>query len=160
MLKNYLKIALRNLRKYKSYAAINVIGLAGCFLIMLYVRFEMSYENMHAQRDDIYRVVTRWMSEDVEMAQVWTPTGLAPNAAAKFSEIKTATLWGLAFIIACPLAYVSGNQWLQGFAYRVELGPGLFAVAGLLAFLCAALTVSLQAFKAALANPVETLRYE
>lgn len=66
----------------------------------------------------------------------------------------------LAFIIACPLAYVGGNQWLQGFAYRMELGPGLFAAAGLLAFLCAALTVSLQAFKAALANPVETLRYE
>jgi putative ABC transport system permease protein len=95
MLKNYLKVALRNLRKYKGYSFINILGLAvgmaGCFLIMLYVRFELSYEDFHAKRDDIYRVVTRWMSEDVEMAQVWTPAGLAPSAAAKFPEIKAAT---------------------------------------------------------------------
>jgi putative ABC transport system permease protein len=79
MLKNYLKIALRNRLKYKGYSSINVfglaVGMAGCFLIMLYVRFELSYENFHANKDNIYRVIPRWMNGEVEMAQVWTPTG-------------------------------------------------------------------------------------
>ncbi len=94
MFQNYLKVALRNLRKYKGYSFINILGLAVgmacCFLIMLYVRFELSYEDFHANKNQIYRVIPRWMNNGVEMAQVWTPTGLAPDVAAQFSEIKTA----------------------------------------------------------------------
>jgi putative ABC transport system permease protein len=66
----------------------------------------------------------------------------------------------IAFIVACPFAYAALNQWLQGFAYRIELGLGIFAAAGLLALVCASATLSLQAIKAALTNPVEALRYE
>jgi putative ABC transport system permease protein len=69
-------------------------------------------------------------------------------------------LVALAFFIACPIAYVTLSQWLQNFAYRVELSIGVFAVAGVLAFICALATVSWQAIKAALANPIEALRYE
>lgn len=94
MFQNYLKVALRNLRKYKGYSFINILGLgvgmACCFLIMLYVRFELSYEDFHVNKNKIYRVIPRWMNNGVEMAQVWTPTGLAPEVAAKFSEIKAA----------------------------------------------------------------------
>jgi putative ABC transport system permease protein len=60
MLKNYLKIAFRNLRKHKLYAAINVtglaVGLACCLLILLFVRDELSYDQFHANADRIYRV--------------------------------------------------------------------------------------------------------
>jgi putative ABC transport system permease protein len=52
------------------------------------------------------------------------------------------------------------NRWLQGFAYRVEIGWWIFALAGGLALMIALLTISTQAIKAALANPVEALRYE
>ena len=52
------------------------------------------------------------------------------------------------------------HQWLQDFAYRIELGPGIFVLAGGAAFLIALLTVSWQSIRAALANPVESLRSE
>ena len=52
------------------------------------------------------------------------------------------------------------NRWLQDFAYRINIGWWIFALAGGVALLIALLTVSAQAIKAALANPVEALRYE
>jgi len=66
----------------------------------------------------------------------------------------------LANLIAGPVAYVVMNKWLQDFAYRIDLGWWVFALAGGLALIIALLTVSTQAIKAALANPVEALRYE
>jgi putative ABC transport system permease protein len=52
------------------------------------------------------------------------------------------------------------NRWLEDFAYRIEIGPGVFILAGGLALVIALLTVSYQAIRAATANPVESLRYE
>ncbi len=66
----------------------------------------------------------------------------------------------VAMLIASPIAYFAMNRWLQDFAYRVEIGWWVFALAGGVALLIALLTVSTQAVKAALANPVEALRYE
>ncbi len=61
MLKNYLKIALRNLQKHKGYTFINVSGLAlgitCCLLIMLYVQDELGYDRFHEQADQIHRVL-------------------------------------------------------------------------------------------------------
>ncbi len=60
MLKNYLKIAFRNLWKHRVFSLINIMGLtvgmAACFLIFLYVRFELSYDNFHTKADRIYRL--------------------------------------------------------------------------------------------------------
>ncbi|MGH7600667.1 MAG: ABC transporter permease, partial [bacterium] len=64
------------------------------------------------------------------------------------------------FIVATPLAYFAMQRWLQDFAYRIEIDWWVFALAGGIAFVIALLTVSYQALKAALANPVEALRYE
>jgi putative ABC transport system permease protein len=66
----------------------------------------------------------------------------------------------VANIIAWPVAWYAMNRWLQDFAYRIDIGWWVFAFAGGLALLIALLTVSTQAIKAALANPVESLRYE
>jgi putative ABC transport system permease protein len=66
----------------------------------------------------------------------------------------------VANLIAWPVAWYAMNRWLQNFAYRIEIGWWMFALAGGLALLIALLTVSTQAIKAALANPVEALRYE
>ena len=67
-------------------------------------------------------------------------------------------------IIACvpaiPIAYFATRLWLQNFAYRASLSPELFVVAGLLALLVSWLTVSYHTVRAALSNPVESLRYE
>ena len=66
----------------------------------------------------------------------------------------------LAFLLAAPVAYVVLGQWLQDFVYRIEVGVGVFLLAGGLIVSTALLTVSYQALRAALANPVESLRYE
>ncbi len=66
----------------------------------------------------------------------------------------------IAFVLSVPLAWWLGNQWLHDFAYRVEMGAGLFVVSGALSFLIAGLTVGQQAIRASLTNPVETLRTE
>lgn len=66
----------------------------------------------------------------------------------------------VANIVAWPLAYFAMQRWLQNFAYRIAIGWWVFALAGGLALMIALLTVSAQAIKAALANPVESLRYE
>ena len=64
MLKNYFKIALRNLRRHPGYTTINVvglaIGLACCLLIVQFVRHEMSYDRHHENADQIYRIVSDW----------------------------------------------------------------------------------------------------
>jgi putative ABC transport system permease protein len=52
------------------------------------------------------------------------------------------------------------NKWLQGFAYRIDIGWWVFALAGLLTIAIALVTVSFQAIKAAIANPVNSLRSE
>ncbi len=66
----------------------------------------------------------------------------------------------LANLIAWPIAYFTMNKWLQDFAYRIDIGWWVFALAGGMALLIALITVSTLAIKAALANPVEALRYE
>ncbi|MEO8763756.1 MAG: ABC transporter permease [Ginsengibacter sp.] len=66
----------------------------------------------------------------------------------------------IAFIIATPIAWWSMNKWLQNFAYKVTLTWWMFAIAGLATMLIAILTVGYQAIKAAIANPVKSLRSE
>ncbi|NUM77113.1 FtsX-like permease family protein, partial [candidate division KSB1 bacterium] len=66
----------------------------------------------------------------------------------------------VSFVIAAPIAWWAMNKWLQNFAYRQPLGLDAFLWAGLLALGITWLTVSYQSLKAALANPVEALRYE
>ncbi|HRX10984.1 MAG TPA: hypothetical protein P5210_05015, partial [Draconibacterium sp.] len=66
----------------------------------------------------------------------------------------------IAFVIATPIAYYAVHKWLENFAYKTTLSWWIFALAGLLAFGIALLTVSYQSWKAATRNPVEALRYE
>ncbi len=66
----------------------------------------------------------------------------------------------VANIISWPISWFAMNHWLQGFAYRIEIGWWAFLLAGGLALLIALLTVSTQAIRVAVANPVESLRYE
>ena len=67
-------------------------------------------------------------------------------------------LW--ANLIALPLGYYIIYKWLQSFAYRIDLNVWIFTISGLAALAVALLTVSFQSIKAAMANPVDLLRYE
>ena len=97
MFKNYLKIALRNLKRYKGFSFINIaglaIGIACCLLILLLVREEFSFDRFHEYRDQIYRVITQhpdqfYMGKDFMAV---TPAPLAPAIMAEFPEVIKAT---------------------------------------------------------------------
>ena len=66
----------------------------------------------------------------------------------------------LANVVAWPVAYLVMNKWLQNFAYRIGLAIWMFVLSGVIALFIAILTVSTKALKAAVANPVDSLRYE
>jgi putative ABC transport system permease protein len=89
-------------------------------------------------------------------------------------KVMGASLWGvtslmskefvklviIAFVLAIYPAYYAMDQWLAGFANRIDIGIFIFAISGIVAIFIAWLTVSYQSLKAARANPVESLRYE
>ena len=66
----------------------------------------------------------------------------------------------IAFVLAAPLAWYMMNNWLGNFAYRVSMGAGVFVGAVLLSVLIAWITVGYKSYKAAVANPVKSLRAE
>ena len=66
----------------------------------------------------------------------------------------------IAFLLAAPIAYYFTNQWLQDFAYRINIQWWVFALTGIVAIGIAFFTVSFQGLKAALSNPIESLREE
>ena len=74
-----------------------------------------------------------------------------------FSFIKPVAI---AMLIAFPIAWYAMNRWLQGFAYKIDIAWWIFAIAGLLTIGIALLTVSYQSLKAALVNPVKSMRTE
>ena len=69
-------------------------------------------------------------------------------------------LVSIALVLATPLVYIAANKWLQNYPYRIAISWWQFALAGILVMLIALFTVSYQSIKAALANPVKSLRTE
>jgi len=66
----------------------------------------------------------------------------------------------LANILSWPIAYFAMSGWLRGFAFRVDIGPGVFLLSALITFFIALATLTSQSIKAAAADPVDSLRYE
>jgi len=96
MFSHYLKIALRNIRKYKTYSFINVFGLAlgvsCCVLVFLFVQHEMSYDRFHENGGNIYRVNLRTKTPDGGLKlKAGQPTPLALALKSSFPEILNAT---------------------------------------------------------------------
>src|SRR5690606_37310262 len=107
------------------------------------------------------------------------PLSLTPNTYRRIKEIGIRKLLGasvaviatmlsndllkliaVAIALASPLAWWAMNKWLEDFAYRIDIQWWMFAIAGLAAVVIALLTVSWQAIRAALVNPVDSLRDE
>lgn len=99
MLKNYMQIAWRNLKRHKVYSFINItglaIGLACCIMIMLWIQHELSYDRYHQHADDIYRVA-RDITEGTLQGQkvITTSPPLAPALRDGFPEIVEVTRIG------------------------------------------------------------------
>jgi len=95
MLKNYLKIALRNIRRHKGYSFINIaglaIGMACCILILLWVQDELSYDRFHENAGDIYRVLQDIKFADHDTTWAINQGPLGPSLKTDFPEIINAT---------------------------------------------------------------------
>ena len=66
----------------------------------------------------------------------------------------------IGFALAAPMAWYFSNQWLNQFTYKIEIGPVIFVVGLVVTFLVAIFTVGYRSFRAATANPVDSLKYE
>ena len=93
MLKNHFRIAIRNLLRHKVFSFINIMGLAvgmtACFLIFMYVRFEVSYDRFHSKADRIYRIVAD-IKTPTEVINGSGPSWAAPpNIADEFPEVES-----------------------------------------------------------------------
>ena len=96
MLKNYLKIAWRNLLRNKAYSFINILGLAigiaASVLIFLYVREESSYDRYHAKADRIFRITADWSNKgDSRIHQLGTPSILARTIREHYPQAESVT---------------------------------------------------------------------
>ncbi|MCG8607611.1 ABC transporter permease [bacterium] len=93
MIRNYIKIALRNLLKHRVYSAINIfglsVGIACCILIFLFVKNEWSYDSFHANKERLYRVYASRESDSGEPAiHSYVPMPLGPTLKAEYPEIE------------------------------------------------------------------------
>lgn len=93
MLKNYLKIAIRNLEKHKFYALINIFGLAlgmaCCVVILLYLKQELSYDRFHPGAENIFRVTERTQTDALITHTAHTYSATAPALSSEFPEISS-----------------------------------------------------------------------
>jgi len=103
MIKNYFKIAIRNIRRNSTYSILNIggmaIGMASAILILLWVQNELSYDRFHKNADCLYRVLENQFSEGGEVLQTaLTPNALAPALKKEYPEIiRSARYEGRAF---------------------------------------------------------------
>jgi hypothetical protein len=233
MIRNHFKIAFRNLWKHRAFTFINVMGLtagmSACFLIALYVHFELSYDSFNKKADRIYRLSTDLKTTSETLNYSISSWAFAPNLKNEFEEVEAFTristrnylvrkgdlkfkeektvfadsslfnvfdfelikgdpktalkdqmsivftsissivgllskdfliLVLLAFFVASPLAWFGMNKWLQNFAYQTDIEWWVFVVAAVLSASIAFATISFQSIKAALMNPVKSLRSE
>lgn len=91
MIKNYLKITWRNLKKNKIYSFINIfglaVGMACCIVIMLFVQDELSFDRFHENADRIYRLTVIRKISTGEQRDTLTPSDAGPNMVADFPEV-------------------------------------------------------------------------
>jgi putative ABC transport system permease protein len=94
MIKNYLKVSIRNLLKHKGYAFINILGLAvgiaASFLIFRYITNELSYDKFHEKADRTYRITADWSNKgDSRIHQLGTPFILAQTIRENYPEVES-----------------------------------------------------------------------
>jgi predicted permease len=98
LFKNYLKIALRNIKRYKGYSFINIaglaVGMACCILILLWVRDELSFDRFHHNIDNIYRVIRQEQDTAEAGKDALTPPPLAAALKEKFPGITHVSRFG------------------------------------------------------------------
>ncbi len=101
MIKNYFKIAIRNLNRNKGYSLINIlglsVGLACSILVFLYVQNELSYDRFHENKDRLYRVVKERQGGNNISRSVWSQVPMGPVIEEEFPQVEHAIRFWSAF---------------------------------------------------------------
>ena len=133
MLKNYFKIAYRNLLKNKIFSLVNIAGLAigmsACFFIFLYIHFELSYDGWHKNIANLYRVpiqITGSLFNNTNVEASNHPA-LGPAMKKDFPEVvnDARVVPTTLFMSNTMMSYTNGNQttsFNEDHAYIVEIG--------------------------------------
>ena len=174
MFQNYLKTVIRKLARNKSTTLINasglVLGITCDLVIFLVERFELSFDRFHSKGDRIFRINTDTHTPDVIYYTSGTRIPLGPDIRKVVGASVTDIIWifgkefGLliltAFVVSAPAANSIMNNWLENFAYRIKIGPGVFIVTLLSSIALVMISVAYRSVKAATMNPVHALKYE
>src|SRR6266705_3206846 len=120
MIKNYLKVAWRNLMKSKIFSFINIVGLSVgltcCMLISIYLYNEMSYDKYHKNIDQLYQLATTFVKDGKEDKTPNTPAPMAAAMKQEFPEIgETARLMALFAEDKTLLQYKGGDAEPKSF---------------------------------------------
>ncbi len=125
MFKNYILIVLRNIDKYKGYSLINIFGLSlgitFCLLLLLYIKYELSYDQHHRQSDQIYRVATDAVIKDDFFNLATTPSPLGPVLKREYNEIIDFTRL---VNVNREMVVVGDNQFFETNFFYAD--PGVF----------------------------------
>ena len=131
MTTNNFKIAFRQLKKNKGYSFLNIFGLA-------------SFTTIQRTKEIGIRKIL----------------GASVFRILRLLYQEFALLLIIAFVIAVPLAWITVTSWLQGYAFRINIHWSYFLIPFVSILVIALMTVSFQSIKAAIANPVKSLRTE
>ena len=108
----------------------------------------------------LYGMVSFMLSQKVKEIGIRKVLGASVASIVYLFSKEFMYMVALAFCVAAPVAYYFMHDWLANFAYHIDLGIGLFVVVMLMALTIAMLTIGIKAYRAAVANPVESLRDE
>ena len=121
MLKNYLKIAWRNLLRHKAFSIINIgglsIGIAVCLVISLYVHYELSYDGWNVNRDRIARITDIIYTPEADnIVMAPSPALLAPTLKRDYPEVKTA----VRFAPGKAIIKANGQLFNEDYVYQTD----------------------------------------
>lgn len=121
MFNNYLKMALRNIQKYKGYSFINIcglaIGIACCLLIFLFVSEETNYDNYHKDEDRIFRISTQFKTKTFTGSWAAVGPGVGPIVKRDFPQVKYAAR---IFSISMPVVKKEERMFHEEKAFYVD----------------------------------------
>lgn len=139
---------LKNYREYESVSKWKQIILFGAVLTILISCFGLFGLSVLSAEKRMKEIGIRKV------------LGASVNTIVRSLSMDFVKLVLISLVIAIPLSYWAADKWLQNFPYRISLGWWLFAAAAVLVVLIALVTISFQSVKAAVANPVKSLKSE
>ena len=187
MLKNYFALALRQLRKNRGYSFINIAGLATGMAVALVIGIwtadELSHDKSYPGHARIGEIMQgqkggawakdqekTWIGPTLSSAvkpllkkgydDIFAQTALLSYPSEHLLVAGDRSVSSISMAIAMPLIGLAMQKWLHNYALHTNLSPYIFLLAGAGMLLITLATVSFQALKAALMNPVKSLRNE